>query len=88
MAKTFKTILIRDLPEVTNNILNEVGEKEKLKTGTDIILFIIHDYQRKRDNFKRLEELYHEQRGKVVLEQDKVYNLKGKLNEIQRIIDK
>lgn len=87
MAKEYKTIMLRDIPEDIVGILNTIGEPQNLKNGTDIIQFIIRDYQKKIQVAKRFEELFYETRKTLEDANWTIQNLNHKVSDIKRIVE-
>ncbi|MDF7818123.1 hypothetical protein P1X15_10975 [Runella sp. MFBS21] len=61
--KDFKTITLRDMNEKPDlvNIMNEVMEKEGIKTGQSVIEYIIKDYDCTKKAYQALQNKSEEQ---------------------------
>ena len=61
--KDFKTITLRDMNEKPDlvNIMNEVMEKEGIKTGQSVIEYIIKDYDCTKKAYQALQKKSEEQ---------------------------
>ncbi|MFD2521383.1 hypothetical protein [Emticicia soli] len=88
MAKDFKTIMLRDIPYDVVEILNKIGEEQGLKTGTDIINYIIKDYPKKVDSVNDYKERFFDTRKELQNVHYDKKNLERKLSDIASVINR
>lgn len=85
MNKEFKTVMLRDLDERTNEILNQVGAKIGKKSATDIIQHIIYQYPTNINQINDLSKRVQYQSTKLSDYAMQITDLQNRLDRIKNI---